>query len=118
LASSYSLSTPNLNEIELMAMTQEVRDLTARLNSIDDKYDKKIEGISDRLWQELKEISTSLKNIDGRLGIIETKFSGMETNISEIKNKTTNLRLYVLLPLITTALGGVIAVVVTKLLGY
>lgn len=118
LESPYSPSILTLDEIEVIAMTQEVRDLSARLNSIDDKYDKKIEGISDRLWQELKDISGTLKNIDGRLGIVETKFSGMKTNISKIENRTTNFRLYVLLPLITTALGGVIAVVATKLLGY
>jgi hypothetical protein len=74
--------------------------------------------LAHRLWNELKDISATLKNVDGRLGIMETKFSGIETNISKIENRTTNFRLYVLLPLITTALGGIIAVVATKLLGY
>jgi len=115
LESPYSPSIQTLDEIEVMAMTQEVRDLSARINSIDDKYDKKIDGISDRLWQELKDISGTLKNIDGRLGIMETKVSGIETKTSKIEDRTTNFRLYVLLPLITTALGGIIAAVAMKL---
>jgi len=111
LESSYSPSILNPDEIEVMAMTQEVRDLGARINSIDDKYDKKIDGISEKLFQELKDISKFLSGIDGRLGIIETKVSGIE-------NRTTNWKLYVLLPLITTACGGIAVFAFTKILGY
>ena len=111
LESPYSPLAKTLEEIEVIAMTQEVRDLGARINSIDDKYDKKIDGISEKLFQELKDISKSLSGIDGRLGIIETKVSGIE-------NRTSNWKLYVLLPLITTACGGMAVFAITKILGY
>ena len=103
-----SSSTPILDEIEVMTMTQEVRDLGTRLNILDEKYDKKIDGISVILRQEFKEISASLKNIDGRLGIIESKVTG-------IQDRTANWKLFVLLPLITTTLGGIVTAVVMKI---
>lgn len=88
---SQQKSTAQMVDVfEVMGMTQEVERLTERLNSIDDKYDRKIDKATE-----------TLHGIDQRLRTIETK-----VNLTEERTKTW--KLYILIPIITSVLSGVI----------
>lgn len=108
---AYNSILETQDEFEVMTLSQEIRDLVERLNIIDGKYDNKIDGIKNDLKGEFKELSVALNKIDTRLSVIETK-------VSITEGRTTNFKLYVLLPLITTAMGGILASIIWSIGRY
>ena len=97
--SSYNDILGIQEEIEVMAMAveQEIDRLAERMNAIDTKYDAKIDRLSDKL----DEIKDMVANVNQRLTTIETK-----VDITE--KRTETWKLYILLPILTGIISGLV----------
>jgi peptidoglycan hydrolase CwlO-like protein len=106
---SHDSTNPNVQEMISMAETQnELLYIKNKIDSIDNKYDTKLESIHKSIYElgiSLNELKSNIKSIDGKVNEITTG----------VKDKGSFWKQYILAPIITGIVVGIILLLAGKI---